>query len=127
MHEIALTWYKGQVGLTADVFQGDGSVRETGISLTENATGGLYLGDCASIEAGDNVVYYQDGEYLTGEKYQKVAESPMLERIYKRLFNKSILTPSSLKVYDDDNSTVLSEQEVQVKEGISETVKKAAF
>lgn len=66
--EIAVSYITGQT-LTADVFQPDGSVRETAISLTENATGGLYLGDCATISAGDLVVAYDSGDYIGGQEY----------------------------------------------------------
>jgi hypothetical protein len=55
--------------LTANVYTPTGADRETGISLTENGSGGLYLGDCATIQNGDLVVILEGGVVRTGYEY----------------------------------------------------------
>lgn len=69
--EIHVAWLTGKT-LTANVFKPDGTVRETGISLTENVTGTLYLGDCATIEVGDIIVTYEAGVVLGASEYEPV-------------------------------------------------------
>jgi len=64
-NEIHTSYVTGRT-LTANVFQPDGSVRETGISLTENATGNLYIGDCATIQPGD-IIIALEGAVPVGE------------------------------------------------------------
>ena len=71
-NEIAISYINGKT-VTADVFQPTGAVREAAIALTENGTGGLYLGDCATITPGDLIVGYDDGVYVGGEEYSVVA------------------------------------------------------
>lgn len=69
--EIKVIYLKSKT-LTADVFQPGGSNRQTGISLTENATGGLYLGDCATIQAGDIVIAYEGTTLVGGGEYKQL-------------------------------------------------------
>jgi len=69
-NEIALTWNANEPNVIADVFQPDGSVRETGISLTENGTGRMYIGSCATIQAGDTIVFRQNTTYIAGDAYR---------------------------------------------------------
>lgn len=67
--EIRFGWNAGQTNIKADVFQPDGSVREINIALVENATGRLYLGDCATIVQDDIIVIHQNGIYLASYGY----------------------------------------------------------
>jgi len=69
-NEIKVIYLTGKT-LTADVFQPDGSDRQTSISLTENNTGGLYLGDCSTIQAGDVIVAYEGSNLVGGEEYKQ--------------------------------------------------------
>jgi len=69
--EIHVAWLTGKT-LTANVFKPDGTDRETGISLTENATGTLYLGDCATIQVGDIIVIYEAGVVLGSIEYEPI-------------------------------------------------------
>jgi len=69
--EIHVAWLTGKT-LTANVFKPDGTDRETGINLAENATGTLYLGDCATIQVGDIIVAYEAGVVLGSIEYEPV-------------------------------------------------------
>lgn len=69
--EIGIAWPTG-LTLTANVFKPDGTVRETAINLTENATGTLYLGDCATIQVGDIIVCYEGITVLGSVEYEPV-------------------------------------------------------
>lgn len=101
-NEIKFLYAKNQSGMTVDVFCPDGSVRQTGIALTENGGGGMYLGDCAGICSGDAVVIYQSGIYIgSGEYDDGIAR--------KVLVNKAVqdkLT-GAVSYYDDDDATVI--------------------
>jgi hypothetical protein len=66
--EIAVAFITGKT-LTADVFQPDGTEREFGVSLTETGQGLLYLGDCATITAGDLIVAMEGSIYIGAEEY----------------------------------------------------------
>lgn len=68
--EIRVSYPTGQ-SLIADVWQSDGSLRESDIALTENAGLGLYLGDCGTIAIGDLIIAYESdtGDYIGGEEY----------------------------------------------------------
>lgn len=66
--EIAVAFITGKT-LTVDVFQPDGTEREFGVSLTETGQGLLYLGDCATIAAGDLIVAMEGGNYIGAEEY----------------------------------------------------------
>ena len=70
-NEIAASYIAGRLVMTADVYQPDGTEREYAIALTEITTGsdGLYLGDCATIVAGDLIVIYDDGVVVGGGEY----------------------------------------------------------
>lgn len=69
--EIKTIYLKGKT-LTADVFAPNGDDRETGISLTENGTGGMYLGDCATIQAGDTIIVYDGSNLVGGGEYKQL-------------------------------------------------------
>jgi hypothetical protein len=69
-NEVKVVWLTGKT-LTANVFQPDGSVRETSVSLSENATGGLYLGDCSTIAAGDVIIAYEGTTLIGSSVYQQ--------------------------------------------------------
>lgn len=55
--------------LTADVFQPDGTEREFDVAYTEAPQGCLYYATCATIQAGDKVVLFVDGDYAGGEEH----------------------------------------------------------
>ena len=80
-NEIKIAWITGKT-LTANVFQPDGSVRETGISLTENATGGLYLGNCATIQSNDLVLAYEGNNFLGSVEYLVIAGAGATTKVY---------------------------------------------
>ena len=58
--------------MTAEVYKADTTLRETGITLTETGTSGVYFGTPAAIVTGDTVVVDDGsnkvgfGEYQTG-------------------------------------------------------------
>lgn len=68
-NEIAIPWLIGAT-IIANVFKPDGTERELNISLTENPIGGLYLGDCATIETGDIILVYENGMVLGSAEYE---------------------------------------------------------
>jgi len=78
--EIHVAWLTGKT-LTANVFKPDGTVRETGINLTENAFGTLYLGDCTTIQVGDIIVTYEAGVVLGAREYDPIVVEGALNRV----------------------------------------------
>ena len=79
-NEIAIAWLTGKT-LTANVFQPDGSDRETAINLVENVTGTLYLGDCATIKPGDIIIAYEAGVVLGQVEYDPMIVEGVLTRV----------------------------------------------
>jgi len=69
--EIKVAYLTGKT-LTANVFKPDGDVRETAISLTENATGCLYIGNCTTIQPGDIIVAFEGSNYIGSREYKNV-------------------------------------------------------
>jgi len=102
-NEVKVTYETGKASMTADVFAPDGTDRETGISLTENGSGGLYLGDCATIQQGDIIVAYDNGVYIGSAVYSLTEQ--VLTR--KAVQNKST---GAIQYYDHDDSTVILTQ-----------------
>ena len=68
-NEIKVAYLTGKT-LTANVLQATGAVRQTGISLTEVAAGGLYLGNCATIQPGDIVIIYEGANLIGSTEYK---------------------------------------------------------
>lgn len=67
--EIKVSYISGLSDMAVNVFKPDGSDRDLDISLTENGSGGVYLGDCAAIVSGDLINAYHVGVYLGSEIY----------------------------------------------------------
>lgn len=146
-NEIRFAWVAGQTNIKADVFEPDGTDREVDISLTENGTGRLYLGDCATIEPGDTIVIHQIGIYLSSQGYENRTEyklasdgldsisttepsgvasnfREMLVQTWRRFFKKLTATKSAIKTYKDDTS-VATTQTVTF-DGTTKTVNNAS-
>lgn len=104
-NEIKVAYTSGRT-VTVDVFQPTGSVRQTGIGLSENPTGGLYLGDCATIQVGDIIVAYDGTSFIGAEEYGYPAIA------VKILRNKAVQTKATGAVvyYDDDGVTPILTQ-----------------
>lgn len=130
--EIKVIYLTGKT-LTANVFQPDGSDRQTGISLTENTTGGLYLGDCATIVAGDIILAYEGSTLVGGQEYKQRVQgisgaSGVVGAGYAGdykdngvvyfLWHTAIVpsTEGTIKVYKNDGTT-----EVTIPTGITDT------
>lgn len=90
-NEIHSAWLTGKT-LTANIFKPDGTDRETGINLTENATGTLYLGDCATIQPGDIIVSYEAGVVLGAVEYDPIVVEGTLTRVQIQRLLLAILT-----------------------------------
>jgi len=131
-NEIKVIWLTGKT-LTANVFEPDGSDRETSISLTENTTGGLYLGDCSTIVAGDVIIAYEGSTLIGGQIYKQEVQGISgasgivpagyigdykQEDILYFLWSTRIApsTDGTIKVYRDDGTT-----EIQIPTGITDT------
>ena len=71
--EVKVIYLAGKT-LTADVFQPDGSERQFNISLTEHAgtNNSLYLGDCATIQAGDIIAADEGTTLVGGGEYKQL-------------------------------------------------------
>ncbi len=63
-NELKFGWRSGEA-LTAEVYKADTTLRETGISMTETGTSGVYFGTPAVIVAGD-VAIVDDGTNKVG-------------------------------------------------------------
>jgi hypothetical protein len=120
--------YKTGATVTADVAKPDGTEREFDVSCAETARGKVYLGDCATIEVGDLINAFDNGDYIGSEKYDnrtayKLASDgldsvattepdgvasnfrEMMVQVWRRFFKKSTATLAALKTYKDDAST----------------------
>ena len=70
-NELKFGFQSGE-SLTAELLKADASVRESGITMTETGTTGVYFGSPAAIVAGDTVIIDDGtikvgfGEYQTG-------------------------------------------------------------
>ncbi len=70
-NELKFGWRSSE-SLTAEVYKADTTLRETGITMTETGTSGVYFGTPAAIVAGDTVIIDDGtnkvgfGEYQTG-------------------------------------------------------------
>lgn len=130
--EIKVIYLKTKT-LTADVFQPDGSDRQTGISLTENSTGGLYLGDCSTIIAGDTIIAYEGTTLIGGGTYKQEVQGISgasgidaagyvgdykVNELVHFLWRTAIAasTAGTIKVYKDDGTS-----EVTIPTGITDT------
>ena len=73
-NEIAVVYPDtGEADVTVDVRQPDGSVRQSGIVMDDTGHLGLYLGDCATIAAGDISILKKAGVIIpacSGGVYQ---------------------------------------------------------
>jgi hypothetical protein len=78
-NEIQFAWESGQTGLTANAFKPNGDARDVDISLVENATGGLYLGQASTVQIGDIIIVYQNGIYLTSYVKEDAYEKTFLK------------------------------------------------
>ena len=132
-NEIKVIARTGQT-ITVDVFKPDGTEREFGINVTETGQGLLYLGDCATIQAGDIMVAKDsNGNIVGGGEYKQLiagisASSAVIETGYigdykenekiHFLWHTNVVTSTdgTIKVYRDDGTS-----EVTVPTGITDT------
>lgn len=63
-NELRFGWRPGEA-LSAEILKADGSIRESGITMTEVGTSGVYFGSPAAIVAGDTVIV-DDGSNKVG-------------------------------------------------------------
>jgi len=124
-NEIKLTYEGGLENITANVFSPAGVSREADIALSDTDHTGLYLGDCATIEPKDEIIFFYDGVYLAGATYKPetvlasdafdniaITEPAglatdfreMVVQLWRRFFKKSTATSGKLKTYKDDGS-----------------------
>jgi len=129
-NELSMTYEGGLANVTANVFAPDGTSREADIALSDTGHTGLYLGDCATIQAKDIIIYFYGGVYLIGDTYKPemvlasdafdniaitepsgVASNfrEMLVQLWRRFFKKSTATRDALKTYKDDSSEATSQ------------------
>lgn len=135
--ELRHLWLKGEAAMTADVWQPDGTEREFNIGpLTEHegTHGSTYIGDCATIQAGDSIAYYDSNNRLIGGgEYKQLvlgvgAGSAIESAGYVGDYKKgdivtfswhtsvSLSSNGTIKVYKKD-----SNDEVTVPTGITDT------
>ena len=77
-NEVKFGWQTGE-SLTAELLKADTSVRESGITMTETGTTGVYFGTPAAIVAGDTVII-DDGTLKVGfGEYRSEVDCVLIE------------------------------------------------
>ena len=127
-------WWKSGEDVTYEALQADGTVRTTaGTSLPEVVGTGYYTvvdssvvtGDVAIASSGSNVIggghenppviISPDGlDIISITEPSSVAGNfrEMMVQVWRRLFGKSTLSPTQLKCYKEDGTTVATTQTV---------------
>ena len=130
MNEIKLTYEPGLSDITANVFEPDGTSREADIAVSDDDHPGLYLGDCATIQPKDPIIFFHNGVYLGGDTYKPTAVTVISTRAKLQMVSAiQGTTQSGLDVghdirmgqteVDDGNIVVIGRREAIEQENVT--------